>query len=357
MGNDRLTPAGLASAGALVALTALTVSCDRSNTAIFDGTRNDLPTTIDIGEVQVLTSEQFEELQDSDDPRAWCQETDEEGRPRCVFEQISSTYGEFRGGATMTFKGTGDDICIVADPESVFWSHYVARVDEEQLDDNGLDPNIQFRYPDNQLDDGDIDVYAGLSSYYTGSPGVEIGDFKGLYTDSKGRQVEIEYGLCLRRGSGIADSSFNTAQAGRGAPEWCTFSTEEREGIEYTVVLENYATPIDDGALSFSAMVVEGSCADVQSECSVLGEALDAETGGYLACASNMELAYCNVQMATFCCLNPGMCGEAPADPSVCDDALESTEILIVDEGGDRGDEPQDTICNSDDYGYLCCDE
>ncbi len=341
----------------LVALSALSVGCDRRNTAVFDGTRNDHPTTIDIGEVQVLTQEQVEELKVAPDPKAWCAETDELGRPRCFIGQVSSTYGEYRGGATMTFRGTGDEVCIVADPESVFWSHYVATPDPDAVEANGgIDPDIQYRYADNQLDDGDIDIYAGLSSYYTGSPGVEIGDFKGFYTDSKGRQVEIEYGLCLRSGSGIADSSFNTAQAGRGAPEWCEFSTEEREGVEYTVVLENFATPINDGALSFSAMVVEGGCGEVQSECAVLGESLQPDGSGYVACSANMQLAYCDVQMTSFCCLNPGMCGKEPDDPAVCEDALEVTANQVVLNGGTAAGSDVETVCSSGEFGYLCCE-
>jgi hypothetical protein len=242
-----------------LAIALSTIACDRRNDAIFDPVQNDHPTTIDIGPLQVLTGDQLDALRDvqaaGESVHEWCKEVDEAGRPRCFFGQVSSTYGEYRGGATFTFSGTGTDVCIVSDPESVFWNHAVeAPTGSDENEDGRIDPdelygNFENRYQDNLQDDGDIDVYAGLSSYYTGSPGVEIGDFKGFYTDSMGRQIEIEYGLCLRRGSSQADSSFNTAQAGRGAPEWCTFSTEEREGIDYTVVLEAFTVPMDDGAL------------------------------------------------------------------------------------------------------------
>jgi hypothetical protein len=177
---------------------------------------------------------------------------------------------------------------------------------------------------------------------------VEIGDFKGFYTDSKGRQVELEYGLCLRGGSGISDSSFNTAQAGRGAPEWCSFSTAEREGVEYTVVLEAFSVPIDDGALSFGAFVLEGDCEQVQDECAILGEALiaptedevenDSYTESTVSCSTKMELAYCNSRMTTFCCLNPEMCGDEPEDPGIC-----------------RGiQQDRESYCDEEDY--LCCE-
>lgn len=331
-----------------LALTAGLMGCDRGNTEVFAGAANHVPTTIDIGEVQVLTDDEFDELRDSDNLYDWCKETDDEGRRRCYFGQVSSTYGEYRGGATLTFKGTGDDVCIMSDPETVFWSSYVGR---PELNEDGEDPNFEKRYRDNLLDDGDIDVYAGLSSYYTGSPGIEIGDFKGFYTDSKGRQVELEYGLCLRGGSGIADSSFNTAQAGRGAPEWCTFSTAEREGVEYTAVLEAYSVPIDDGALAFSAFVLEGDCEQVQDECAILGEALiaptveEVESDSYVestvSCSTKMEVAYCNTRMTTFCCLNPEMCGDEPEDSAICREILQD----------------RDSYCDGDDGDFLCCDD
>jgi hypothetical protein len=335
-----------------LALTLGAVSCDRRNDAIFDNVQNDHPTTIDIGPMQVLTSDQLDALREAqaagESVHDWCKEVDDLGRPRCFFGQVSSTYGEYRGGATFTFTGTGDEICIVSDPESVFWNHNVGQpTGDDENEDGRIDPNelytdFENRYQDNLTDDGDMDLYAGLSSYYTGSPGVEIGDFKGFYTDSQGRQIEIEYGLCLRRGSSIADSSFNTAQAGRGAPEWCEFSTEEREGIDYTVVLEAFTVPMDDGALAFSAMVVEGSCSPVQDECAILSEALPVdESDGIRACSDRMQLAYCQTKMTTFCCLNPEMCGDAPEDDFICS----------------RVESKADEICADDETSSLCCPE
>ena len=113
-------------------------------------------------------------------------------------------------------------------------------------------------------------MFAGLSSYYTGSPGLEIGDFKGIYTDSLGNKVEIEYGECVQSSQYTAN-----AHAGRGAAEFCTIDTNNRVGVEYTVVLESFSIPLDDGSLSFGVAVLEGSCSDYTiNECLIPGESL-----------------------------------------------------------------------------------
>ena len=85
----------------------------------------------------------------------------------------------------------------------MFWNQSVAA-------DNA---RTNYSYPDLEEDDGDIDMFAGLSAYYTGSPGVEIGDFTGFYPDSLGNQIEIEYGLCTQVGAQGQDDS----HAGRAA--------------------------------------------------------------------------------------------------------------------------------------------
>ena len=148
----------------------------------------------------VMTADLLQELRsEGGNSRSWCQDNlDENGNPYCYYGLLGQAPTGVKGGATFTFRGTGDRVCIVTDPETVFWNTAVASVN----------PDDKYSYADLEQDDGDIDLFAGLSSYYTGSPGVELGDFKGFYTDSLGNSVAIEYGECFQYG---AQSGMNNA--------------------------------------------------------------------------------------------------------------------------------------------------
>ena len=256
--------------------------------------------------------------------KEWCENnTDEEGRPYCYYGVLGQARAGVKGGATFTFSGTDSRVCVVTDPETVFWNTAVA----------AIGPNERYSYADLEEDDGDIDLFAGLSSYYTGSPGVELGDFRGQYTDSLGNIVEIEYGECFQYG---AQTGMNNAHAGRAAAEYCTINTENRLGKLYTAVLESFSIPLDDGALGFGAMVLEGSCGDyVIDECAMYGEGLALQTdadgiaqsddnGKVLssprACTVQLEQAACDGSLKSFCCEYPAMCGE-DEDRSQCETA------------------------------------
>jgi hypothetical protein len=234
------------------------------------------------------------------------------------FGQLGQPEDGGRGGATFTFKGTGGDVCIVVDPETVFWSQSVAP-DIQRTD--------QYAYPDKYNDDGDLDLFAGMSSYYTGSPGVEIGDFTGYYTDSRGQVVEIEYGACFQTGS---QTGMDNAHAGRGTPEYCNVNTDQKEGVEFTVVLDSFSLPVDDGVLSFGVAVVNERCSRIdKSECFVKGESLDAK-GKSKTCTDKLEEAQCNATLGAFCCANPRMCGEEDSvDVDLCE------KIYGQDDDGD----------------------
>lgn len=225
-----------------------------------------------------------------------------------------------KGGATFTFMGTGDDVCVVLDPETVFWNQSIApagRVD-------------QYAYPDYFDDDGDLDLFGGMSSYYTGSPGVEIGDFRGFYTDSKGELIEIQYGECNQIGYGGVDG----AHAGRAKPEFCTIDTDQQEGVEFTVVMETWAVPLDDGVLSFGVAVMNERCPRVDtSECFIRTESLDAN-GNPKECTDKLEYAQCDGKLASFCCANPEMCG----DENIVDDDL-CGGLMVVDDAPATRDE------------------
>ncbi len=318
----------------LLALAALTaISCDRDNLSALPDP-GDLPAILEIGEMQVITQEALQEFKVSNDPAAWCAETDDQGRPRCFYGQLSSSDASYRGGATFTYKGTGERVCLIVDPETVYWSHSVA----------ASNPSPDWKVPDIVTDDGDLDLFSGLSSYYTGSPGIEIGDFRGFYSDSQGREVEIEYGACFQRG---ARAGFSTAHAGRGTVEFCTVDTDQRAGVEYTAVLETFSVPFDDGALSFATMVVEGSCTDAAvavDECTMRGESRTIDNE-YVDCTPKLEQAFCDEKMTAFCCANPEMCGEA-------DDPLTACKAAFGEDG--NGDEiTRDAWCASS---GLCCD-
>lgn len=307
------------------------IGCDRSGLDKVPQPNDTHPAVVEIGQLEVITLEQYNTLaSEGSGASTWCNETSisepratvgdrtqEADLPLCYYGQVGLTeIGGDIGGATFTFEGTGGDVCLVVDPEVVYWNQSVA-VDGAR--DN-------YSYPDLEEDDGDIDMFAGLSAYYTGSPGVEIGDFTGFYTDSLGNQIEIEYGLCTQVGAQGQDDS----HSGRATAEYCTIDTSAYAGVEFTVVLETFSVPLDDGLLSFGVMAREGSCAGI-SECTLLGESLDAD-GNVNACTPQLEAAFCGQQtLESFCCVHPEMCGE-DATPDECESALEDYGVSDVEE-------------------------
>lgn len=256
-----------------ISLIFLAVACDKSGDYLVPVAIDGYPSVLEIGELEVIAEEDWE------DPYV---------RPEfAYYGDIGAPEGAFDGGATFTFKGTGDKVCVVVDPEAIFWNQSVKP-----------DPVASYAYPDNYQDDGDLDLLVGLSANYTGSPGIELGDFRGQYTDSLGNTVEIEYDLCV-----MTDYFGETpAHAGRATPEYCTINTEGREGIEYTVVLKTFSTPIDDSILSFATAVYAGRCQDID-ECTLTSES---PKDGFEAA----EQAYCATQMGEFCQANPDWCGD-----------------------------------------------
>lgn len=280
--------------------------CDRNGRDLVQRPDEDFAPVIELGELAVISSDEARII-----ANLGCEA--EDGSRRCVYDQVGTPPAGTRGGATFTFKGTGGDVCVIVDPEAVFWNQSISPTEANEI----------YVYPDNTRDDGDLDLFGGLSSYYTGSPGIDLGDFKGFYTDSLGNTIEIEYSECVQVGRlGQTD-----AHAGRGSPEYCEIDTEMRAGVDYTVVLQTFATPLDDGVLSFGAMVVDGGCGMggiSVNECTVPNEALDPETGEVRAGFEALEDAFCANTMLEFCCGNPDMCGSDPPE-DVCDDVLVDT--------------------------------
>lgn len=301
---------------------ALLAACDRSGSDLIPQPSDDYPSVIELGAVPVISTNDLADFAANgctlDDPASGC-----------VWSQVGSSVSSgVRAGVTFTFNGTGGDVCLIVDPEAVTWNTSVA------ADVLPGDAAWQYRYPDNIRDDADLDLFAGLTTYYTGSPGVELGDFVGYYTDSLGSTVSIEYSACDQIGS----RGQSNAHGGRGAVEYCTVDTSGRNGISYTVVLENFAVPLDDAVIAFQAVVVDGDCSEAYlggapNECMLTGEAVDIGTGAVRDGVVELESAYCDTSakgptLVAFCCENPDMCGEEPE--GLCDEyseALEQGEI------------------------------
>ncbi|MFT4975211.1 MAG: hypothetical protein ACI8S6_001098 [Myxococcota bacterium] len=302
------------------------MACDRSGADKVPQPNDNFPPVVEIGQLEVISQDQLVDLQGSDGP-SWCDDSasvaretvgtreQEEDIALCHYGQLGLADIGTTGGATYTFKGTGGDVCLIVDPETVFWSRSVASQGARE----------PFVYPDVEEDDGDIDMFAGLSAYYNGSPDVEVGNFTGFYTDSLGNQIEIEYGLCRQ----VGQNALPNAHAGRGTAEFCTIDTEALEGVEFTVVLETFSVPTDDSVLSFAALALDGACSRVD-ECTLQGESLELD-GSVRDCSTKLEDAFCDeAALPAFCCTNPEMCGE-DFDLDTCESSLEEYEVSDVD--------------------------
>ena len=192
--------------------------------------------------------------------------TPEEAQTAAFYSEIGQMGSVARGGATLNFLGNGGAVCVWVDPETLRWNQSVA----------AATPAAHFSYPDNINDDGDIDLFGGLSVYYNGSPGESIGNFEVKYEDDLGNPIPIEFNEC------VMNNFFNepTGHAGRGHPEYCTLSNTI-EGVPYTILLDQFLVPLDDDRLGFGVIVAEGSCEDLKSaagvesdECLILGESI-----------------------------------------------------------------------------------
>lgn len=184
-----------------------------------------------------------------------------------IYGEVGPTGTTEAGGATISFEGTGGHVCLWVDPELVFWNQSVS----------AARPNPTYSYPDNVFDDGDLDLYAGFSAYYNGTPGEQMGDFDIRYEDSLGNPIEIGLNECT-----ISSLTASTGgHSGRGAPEYCTLRNTQ-PGVTYMVALEAWSTPLDDSRLGYGLLVVDGTCGELQeaanvahNECLILGEAVD----------------------------------------------------------------------------------
>jgi hypothetical protein len=247
-----------ATAGAYVVLT----GCNSNGGFLFPGAP--------IPDIYVLTAENGDVLVPVDIASV------DDVRANTIYAEVGPSGIPGRGGITFELTGTGNDICVWMDPEIAYWNQAVNQRP------SALDR--KWSYPDNVFDDGDIDMYAGQSVYYTGSPGEVIGDFVVQYEDSLGQVVPVSLASCPSTVGAFEDP----AAAGRGFPEYCTLSATE-PGVGYTILLKTWSTPLDDDRLAFGLLIANGNCDDLrdtifdgagtveQDECLIQGEALRPE--------------------------------------------------------------------------------
>lgn len=191
-----------------------------------------------------------------------------------MYLEIGPEPGAALGGVTFNFLGTGGPVCVFVDPETAAWNNSVAAEQDEV--------QRAWSYPDNPFDDGDLDVFVGLSAYYNGSPGVAMGDFRVTYSDSLGNEVPIELSECSN--TNVFDDP-GRFFSGRGMPELCNLSYTD-PGISYTAALSTFSTPLDDDRLGYGLLLFDGTCDTLLEtmsategdsatlECVILGESL-----------------------------------------------------------------------------------
>jgi hypothetical protein len=293
----------LRSVVALATLAGLSSGC--VNTADqFRPVVTDVPAVYDIGELQVIDSATL--VGGVEDPASIADSLH--------YGQLgaSENPGVF-GGATFEFQGTGDTVCVVVDPEAVFWNREISTQGSTAQ---------KYKYDDVFEDDGDIDLSVGLSAYYTGSPGTEVGDFDATYTDSAGVDHTLAFNECTQIGL-FGD----LAHAGRATVEYCEIDTSLREGVMYTALLKTFALPIDDSILNFGTLAFDGSCSALPwydddgavetgaTECVIPNEVANAEEDGQAKDGKDwfpeLETAFCGGPNKT-----NKFCGDHVADDS-----------------------------------------
>lgn len=227
------------------------IACDRTGLPLRPQV-SDAPFLDDLGVLEVLPSSEwgvFDPIYNSSGELSSCESTfNGRDNEKVLYPELGiPTDPSIIGGAVASFIGTGGRVCVVVDPEAVSWQQNLS-----------LDSTAKGRYyADRATDDADLDIAVGLSAYYTGSPGVSLGDFVAIYTDEVGGEHELPFQECFPGGFEY--------HAGRGVAEYCTIDTDEREGVPYTVQIKNFSVPIDDSVTSYAVGVFEGSCDDVIS--------------------------------------------------------------------------------------------
>lgn len=175
-------------------------------------------------------------------------DTREDVEANTIYTEIGPTGDVRRSGITMEFTGTGGSVCAFVDPETVAWNQSVSVASPER----------RWRLPDNQFDDGDVDMQVGLSLYYRGTPGQQMAGFEVQYQDALGNDVEVELVACRNFTTVLGNDNFD-AHAGRGTAEFCTIENTQ-PGVNYMVALEGFSLPPDDYRLGVGILIAQGPC-------------------------------------------------------------------------------------------------
>jgi hypothetical protein len=240
------------SAGLLLGLSA----CDYSGDWLFAGAVDGIPGVVHLGTLEPVDLESGENaLAD-----------------HVVYGEVGPSGTSEQGGVTFDFVGNGESVCVWADPELLHWNQSVSP--------KGGAGTARWRYPDNHHDDGDLDLFAGLSVFYTGAPGERLGSFVVELEDDLGNNVNVSLSECLITGYG----GTGEGHQGRGMPEYCTLNSTQ-PGVSYTVMMQTFSTPLDDDVLGYGVLLAQGTCQRLietngvgakqwRTECLVEGEAI-----------------------------------------------------------------------------------
>ncbi len=233
---DSSTPRLLGLAGALAAL-AIGAGCDTNQNRVFPGLIEGVPPVMDLGSIVPVEVTTRDALAES-----------------VIYGEVGPTGTTEDGGVTFNFEGTNGAVCVWIDPETVFWNQSVSPTNASPY----------YRVPDNPYDDGDLDVDVGQALYYTGTPGESVGTFEVRYEDSNGNVAPIQLSECFGPDPLFAGAQ-SIGKAGRASPEYCTINNTVA-GVEYTVVMRTWSTPIDDDRLGFGMLLMQGSCASLLAD-------------------------------------------------------------------------------------------
>jgi len=241
-----LATAALAGLGPVCLLAS---GCDINGLAVTqywdDADRTDLPSDV----IDLMQGDDPPQLVDNDD-----------GWPAPFIGEVGAVHwgsGDL-GGATATFQGTGDDVCLIVDPQTVFRDNWVW-TEDGAVGDASMDDYL--------YDDGDLDLLAGFSADYTGTPGQSMGNFERTFVDPNGVERKADFNLCIMFDYwGVAGGS-----AGRASPDYCTIETVA--DVQYTVALLTFSVPLDDDRLRFAFQMRRGACPNEVDECTLRGDA------------------------------------------------------------------------------------
>lgn len=273
---------------------------------------SDVPPVRDLGEFRVIPAAEM-------DDKSWVSYADtstaddDQGRHSVLYTQLGAPENQgIYGGSTLTFKGTGGIVCVVMDPETVFWIQSRKPIAGAKA----------YLYQDDYDDDGDIDLEGGLTAYYNGSPGVKIGKFEVPYTDATGESHTLPANECRHDSSYAAD-----VHSGRATVETCQLDTSERAGVSYTALLKTFVLPIDDSILNYGVAVFDGPCADLPvkaDECLIQRERTRDEEE--IDC-SDPDLKW------TYACLEQKFCLSPSKFNTYCADHLDDGDSPCSDNG------------------------